>query len=294
MKKLFGITVAMTTPFDRSDSVNYRSVREHVNFLIERGVDCLYPCGTTGEAHLLSVEERKKIAETVVDEAAGRVTVFIHTGAMTYKDTVELSQHAADCGADGVGAVTPSYFSVSDREMAEYYIALAKSVPEDFPVYLYNIPQCAANDLTADVAEQIARQAKNVIGIKYSFLDLGRTRQYLKVNGGKFSVLHGADKFLTSLLPLGIDGTVSGVSSVYPEGFVAALKAYQNGDLALAKKELDKAAEICDILQNGKNMAYFKAAMTMRGLEGGSMRRPLLDLTQAEKEKLRKDLQGYF
>jgi 4-hydroxy-tetrahydrodipicolinate synthase len=284
----------MTTPFDRNDNVNYSSIRDHVNFLIERGVDCLYPCGTTGEAHLLSVDERKKIAETVVDEAAGRVTVYIHTGAMTQKDTVELSRHAAAIGADGVGAVTPCYFSVNDREMAEYYISIAKSVPEDFPVYLYNIPQCAANDLTADVAEQIVSKAKNVIGIKYSFLDMGRTRQYLSVNGGNFSVLHGADKFLTSLLPLGLDGTVSGVSSVYPEGFVNALKAYQNGDMALAKRELDKAAKVCDILQNGKNMAYFKAAMTIRGLDGGSMRKPLLDLTVAETEKLRKELQGCF
>ncbi len=294
MKKLHGITVAMTTPFDGSDNVNYKSIREHVNFLIDRGVDCLYPCGTTGEMHLMSVDERKKIAETVVNEAAGRVTVFIHAGAMAYRDTVEISKHAAAIGADGVGVVTPCFFSVNEREMAEYYVSVARALPQDFPVYLYNIPQCAANDLTAEVAAKIAAEAPNVVGIKYSYLDMVRTRQYLKIRGGDFSVLHGADKFLISLLPLGIDGTVSGVSSVYPEGFVAALKAYREGNLALAQQEIEKAAQVCDILQNGRNMAYFKAAMTMRGLDGGHMRRPLLDLMPAEEEKLRKELQGYF
>ena len=96
MKKLKGVITAMTTCFDENDQVDVNGMQELTEFLIESGVNCLYPCGTTGEMHLLTVEERKLIAETVVNAAAGRVTVYIQVGAMTTKDTIELAKHACE------------------------------------------------------------------------------------------------------------------------------------------------------------------------------------------------------
>ena len=91
----------MTTPFDEDGEVNL-SARKQAEFLIEKGVNCLYPCGTTGEMYLCSADEREKIAETVVNTAAGRVTVFVHVGAMTQNETIRLAQHAESIGADGI------------------------------------------------------------------------------------------------------------------------------------------------------------------------------------------------
>ena len=90
MKKLFGVITAMTTPFDSENRVDYEAIKEQVEFLISRGVNCLYPCGTTGEMYFLSDEEREQIAETVVRQAAKRVTVFIHTGAMCQDSVIRL------------------------------------------------------------------------------------------------------------------------------------------------------------------------------------------------------------
>lgn len=294
MKKLYGVTVAMITPLDGNDRIIEQSIRKHVDFLINKGVNCLYPLGTTGEMYLLSVEERKKVAETVVDQANGRVTVYIHVGAMRQKDTIELAKHASEIGADGVGAVTPSFFSVRDNEMEEYYVSVANSVPEEFPVYLYNIPQCSTNDLKTEVIERILKRTRNVVGIKYSLADMIRTGEYLKINKGNFSVLQGTDRLFYESLSMGCDGTVSGNSSVYPEAFVGVYKAFMEDNMEEARKQQRIATEVSEILKNGSNMAYFKAALKMRGIDVGHMRKPLLDLTSEQLSDLEEKFQKYL
>jgi 4-hydroxy-tetrahydrodipicolinate synthase len=282
MKKMRGVITAMVTPFDGAGNVDIKAARGLTRFLIAKGVDCLYPAGTTGEMYLMSVDERKKLAEAVIEENAGRATVYIHVGAMTLEDTVALARHAKDAGADGIGAVTPSYFSVNEREMEEYYVEISKSVPADFPVYLYNIPQCSTNDLKPATVERIAARCPNVVGIKYSYHDMLRVSEYLRVRGGDFSVVVGTDRLFFPALMLGCSGTVSGVSSVCPEPFVAIYDAVKKGDLDRAREMQKAAFDICDVLKNGANMAYFKSALGFRGVEGGHMRRPLMDLGKDE------------
>ena len=142
MKKMKGVITAMTTPFDSQDRVDVKALEEQVEFLIEKGVNCLYPCGTTGEMLNMTPGERELVAETVLKAAAGRVTVYIHVGAMTLKETVRLACHAEKIGADGIGVVTPAFFGVKDKAMLRYYQQVSASVSSDFPIYLYAIPQC--------------------------------------------------------------------------------------------------------------------------------------------------------
>ena len=290
MAYLFGVTTAMVTPFDKNGKVDLEAVKELVEFLISKGVSCLYPLGTTGEMYHLSVEERKAVAETVVRHAGGRVTVYIHAGAMCQQDTVTLARHASEIGADGIGVVTPAFFGVNDREMEEYYVTVAKNVPEDFPVYLYSIPQCSGNEIKAAVAQKIADRCSNVVGIKYSYPDFLRTNEYLEINNGKFSVLVGTDRLFDAALVMGCSGVVSGVSCVYPEPFVAIYKAFLKGNLDEVRRIQRIAIRYCEILRNGSNMSYFKEALKMRGINAGHMRAPQLDITQLEIDELRKQL----
>ena len=206
MKELCGITVAMVTPFTADNQVDYETLKVLTKKLVSKGVHCLYPGGTTGEMMRLSVDERKKITETVVSAAEGKVTTFIHCGCMNQEDTITLIQHAQKAGADGAGVVTPIFFSQNERELEEYFVAAANCVKE-FPIYLYNIPQCAANDLPVSVIEKVKKRCNNVVGIKYSFADINRTIDYINVNQGDFSVLHGCDRALVAMLALGCKGT---------------------------------------------------------------------------------------
>ena len=292
MKELYGVTVAMTTPFDKAGCFDSAAMDELSNALIAAGVDCLYPCGTTGEMSRLTVDERKKIAETVVNTAKKRVNVFVHVGADSPELSLELAKHAYDIGADGVGIVTPLFLHASDTELEDYYLEIASKLPDEFPVYLYNIPQCSANDLTADSAKTIYQNSKNVMGIKYSYLDMNRTAEYLAIDKG-FSVLHGSDKFFSSLLMLGCKGTVSGVGGVFPEPFVRVYDAYKKGDIPQMQHWQAAGREICDILKCGSNMAYFKSGLDFRGLYGGHMRKPQHDLSVSEKDALYKELMNF-
>lgn len=290
MKKLYGVTTAMVTPFERNGNVDIKAVSGIVEFLISKGVNCLYPLGTTGEMYHLSVEERKAVAETVVKTANGRVTVYIHVGAMCQNETIELAKHASEIGADGIGVVTPSFFGVNDREIEEYYVAVSKSVPDDFPIYLYNIPQCSANDLKADVAERIAERCGNVVGIKYSYPDFARTQEYLGINDGNFSVLVGADRLFNVALAMGCSGVVSGVSCVYPEPFVDIYKAFMDGNIEEAARIQKIAVRYVETLKGGSNMSFFKEALKLRGIDAGYMRAPQLDITKGEVELLNEQL----
>ena len=294
MKKLYGVITAMTTPFTADGKVDTAALEEQTEYLIEKGIQCLYPCGTTGEMYLMSAEERELVAETVVKKAAGRVTVFIHVGAMTVDETIRLAQHAHKIGADGVGVVTPSYFTVNDRAMVEYYKTVCAALPDDFPVYVYVIPQLAHNDISAATMEQIAAACKNVVGVKYSFADMRRINEYLQVRNGNFSVVPGADDLFLPALVCGCDGVVSGCSGPFPEAFVAVYKAFQSGDLEGACKAQVAATELVKLMQFGGDMSIFKNILTFRGVTGGHMRKPLLDLTDEQVAQLKQQVAPYI
>ncbi len=295
MKKLYGVITAMTTPFTQDGHVDLEAMAKQAEFLIGKGVNCLYPCGTTGEMYLMSEEERKQVAETVVKTAAGRVTTFIHCGAMHEDEVVRLCLHAHEIGADGVGIVTPNYFTVDNRAMVEYYRRICAQLPKGFPVYVYVIPQLAHNDVDGATMQKIADACPdNVIGVKYSFADMRRFIEYCKVNDGKFSVVFGPDDLFLPALTMGCDGTVSGCSSCMPELFVEIYRAWQAGELDKAREAQMKCFDLVKILRGGADMSIFKNIQTYRGVPGGHMKAPLLDLPEEAVAKLIEDIKPYL
>ena len=183
MKKFYGVVTPLSTPMCADENVDYDSLESLCHFLIEKGINGLYPNGTTGEVVYLTADERKKILEHVVKAAAGRAVVFSMVGAATTAETIELAQHAEKAGADGIGVVTPYYHKLSDDQLFAHYKKVSESVASDFPIYLYAIPQLAANDISVSLAERIANECPNVIGIKYSYPDMPRMLKFLNVRG---------------------------------------------------------------------------------------------------------------
>jgi 4-hydroxy-tetrahydrodipicolinate synthase len=293
MKKMYGVVIPMITPFTEDDRIDVPTLKAYTNYLIERGVHCLYPEGTTGEMLKMSVEERKLVSETVVKQADGRTMVYIQVGCATTRDTVELAKHAHSIGADGIGVVTPQFFSVTDREMEEYFVTIANSIPSDFPVYLYCIPQCAANDIKPEVVDHIVKRTKNVMGIKYSFTDMIRIKNYLLCKNGEFSVMVGPDRLFLPALAMGCDGTVTGCANADPAPFVEVYKQFTAGNISAAQAAQKRATRLCEIVKNGSNMAIFKYALERNGLPASHMRAPALDLTSEEKEAIDKELDDY-
>lgn len=293
-KKLYGVTTAMTTPFLKSGEVDFEAVGQQADFLIDKGVNCLYPCGTTGEMYLMREAERKLVAEAVVRRAAGRVTTYIHCGAMDEGEVVRLARHAHEIGADGVGIVTPSYFGASPRAMVEYYRRVCQTLPGTFPVYAYVIPQLARNDIDFQTMQAIADACPNAVGVKYSFADMRRMVEYLKVRNGRFCVVFGPDDLFLPALVMGCDGTVSGCASCMPEAFVSVWRAFEAGAYEKARALQLRAFDLSRVLRGGADMSVFKNVQAMRGVRGGYVRPPLLDLTGEEAARLREAIAPYL
>lgn len=294
MKKMYGVITAMTTPFLPNGEVDIPSLEAMTEFQIQSGVNCLYPCGTTGEMVLMTPEQREAVAECVVRKAAGRAIVFIHVGAIRQEETIRLARHAHQIGADGIGVVTPSFFGLTEREMVEYYCTVANSIPQDFPMYLYNIPQCSSNDLSVAACKEVAERCPNVIGVKYSFCDMHRTLDYLSVRDGDFSVLVGFDRLLLPALEMGCGGVVSGCASVFPEPLVEIYRAWCAGDKEAAKKAVWTCNDIVLKLKAGSRMSIFKDVQKLRGLPGGYPKAPILPVTEEEHAALEKLFAPYI
>ena len=291
MEKLKGVVIPMITPLTDDDRIDVESLRALTDHCIESGMTCLYPCGTTGEMMYLTVEERKLTAQTVVKHAAGRVPVFVHVGAWNQADTIELAKHAASIGADGIGVVTPSFYAISDKGIIDYFRAVANSVPEDFPVYLYGIKQNAVNDLTKNVCEEVAKTCPNVIGAKYSYPDMTRLQELMTVKGGDFDVLVGPDHLFEALCAVGGRGVVSGNAMIIPEHYKALWEAIQDKDFDLATRIQRRTNVLNSVMMRINNIAAYKALLKYEGIiRTANVRKPMENLTSEQEEEMISEL----
>lgn len=285
MKKLKGVVVPIVTPLTEEDQIDIDSLKNLVDHCIHSDLQAIYPCGTTGEMMCLTVEERKLVAETVVKHTDERVPVFVHVGAWNLKDTIELAKHAYDIGADGIAVVTPSFFPISEKGLIDYFESVSQSVPSDYPVYLYAIPQYAMNDVSVDVAKQAAHDCQNIIGIKYSYPDMTRIQQMMRINDNNFSVLAGPDQLFTAVVSMGGDGVVSGSSQVIPAYYESVWKALEENNYEKASCIQQLTNKLNEELCKYNNIAAYKAVLRHTGIiKTSRMRKPLEELTP-EKEK---------
>lgn len=207
MKKLYGVVTALLTPAKTDADIDYDEAVRLARFAADHGVNGLFVGGTNGEGIKYSTAQRARLAQAIAESVdRSHTLVCIHTGAARLEDTIELTQQACAAGADCAAVVSPGFLSYDEDELYDYYAAVLESTPTDFPLYLYNIPQRTGNDISPSVCRRLFARYPNLVGIKYSFNDLERTRQYLEIKG--FSVLQGWDVYQLQYLTLGCDGIV--------------------------------------------------------------------------------------
>ena len=292
MKKLFGVNVPVVTPLTKDQKIDHASLEKLCVYLIEKGINGIYPCGTTGEMAFLSIDERKEVLETVIKAVNGKTNVFSMAGTNNFNDTVELIRYAEKAGADGAGIVTPYFFKLDETELVNYFVQIAASVSRDFPIYLYAIPQFAVNDITPSIAEKIIRQSPNIIGIKYSFPNMIRMIDFLNVNNGNFSVITGPEELFLSNISSGGDGVISGSANVIPEHFISIRDAFNKKDYSRAQKLQLKTNKLLSVLCASNTIAHYKAGLVHRGIiESDTMRLPFRSLSEDERASFYKTME---
>jgi len=290
--KVEGIISAMVTPFTTGgEFVDYEKVGPIAAFMESKGAAGLFPCGTTGEGHLCSAEERKTILEEVLGAVSKKTRVIAHTGAMDTATTIELTQHAQKAGAYAAAVVTPCFYGYDDSALFNFYKTVAGSVP-GFPVLLYNIPGCAKNELSADLISKLAGACDNITGIKDSSGSMPFLTRLLGQSGSDFAVINGADEQGYQAILAGCKAVVSGSSNGFIDLYVEVYNQIKKGNLKKAWQAQVRLEAACRLFTYGSGLASLKEIMRLRTIDGGHVRPPQRELTAAEKKQIAKGLEA--
>ena len=292
MFKPEGIMPALVTPFSKEGKqFDEEQMRVLVNHCIESGVHGVVPCGTTGEFVNMTVEERKRVIDVVVDEANGRAAVVAGTGASGTDEALGMAKYAKDAGADAALIVTPYYLKPTSRGIYEHYFTIASEMA-DFPIILYNIPQCTGLPLPWQMVEDLA-QVPNIVGLKDSSGQLSFILAVLEKVRDKINVMCGHDEVVVAALAAGASGAILASANFISDVWVEIYNCIQKGDLQRARELQYKVQKIARITA-ASGAVGTKEALNMIGIKVGSVRLPLSvggELTYEAREELRLDLE---
>lgn len=283
-----GIIPAMVTPLDKYGHVNRTALHQLTNYLIHGGVHGLFPIGSTGEWYGLSINQKKVLLETVIDEAGGRVPIYAGTGAITTKEAVELTRMAADVGVDAVSVLTPVFIKPTDKELYDHYQHIARSV--ELPVLLYNNPERTGISLSVELVERLS-EIENIIGIKDSGGDITLIGEYIRRTGEQFSVLAGKDTTILGTLVYGGKGAITASANVVPQLSVKIYEEYLKGNLEEARKAQFELAPFRMAFNLGSFPVVLKEALNLIGIDAGPTLPPVGPMSEENRVKLKKILQ---
>jgi len=216
---------ALLTPFDADGRVDTGALREHVEFVIEGGVEGIMPCGTTGETALLEPDEVMTVVEAVIAAAAGRVKVVAHVGRPSTLATERLIERAIGAGADAVSAVLPYYYKFGDEQVIAHFRALLAAAG-DTPLLAYTFPARTGNDLSPRALATLAEAG--LAGLKDSTGDLDLHREYLAAAPG-IEIFVGSPSLLLEALRCGSRGGVAALANLRPDLIVSLARAWRDG-----------------------------------------------------------------
>jgi 4-hydroxy-tetrahydrodipicolinate synthase len=285
--RFHGVLPALITPFTADGTrIDADALTAIVDRLVHAGVGGLVPGGSTGEFTTLTHDERRELIEVTLVAAAGRVPVVAGTGALTTRETVQLSVHAERSGAAAVMIVPPFYDALSWRELLAHYAAVAEQI--SIPIMYYNLP--SATGVRLDVAQ--FRELQRLAGVT-SFKDTGgdavAATELIHAGDAVPTLLNGWDTLTFAALAAGVRAVVWGTASIIPEQCVALHRLLIDEiDLPAARDLWARLWPLCAFLEGRSYPAAVKAACALVGDTTGRTRPPLLPLSSDETAELRR------
>lgn len=278
---LVGVISALVTPFRSDGSVNLDALQALAELQIRQGVHGFYVSGTTGEAVLQSVDERKQVLATFAQAVAGRSKLIAHVGAVSTADTITLAHAAANSGYHAVSAIAPFYYEFSREELLAHYRKLAEATP--LPLIVYNFPAKTPRPLSFSDLILLLDHPK-IIGIKHTSQNLYQLERLKQARPGAF-VYNGFDEMFVGGVAMGADGAIGTTYNFMGDLFVAAWAAMQRQDLATASKLQTRANHVIDMLIEVGVIPATKAILKHMGVDCGTCRAPFRALDSAEEKR---------
>jgi 4-hydroxy-tetrahydrodipicolinate synthase len=285
-----GSFVAMVTPF-KNGKIDEAKVRELVEMHVAGGTDGLIPCGTTGESPTLSHDEHRRLVELVVEAASRRITVIAGTGSNATSEAIDLTKHAERAGANGALVVSPYYNKPTQEGLYRHFRAVADSV--QIPIIVYNIASRTAVNIETATMARLARDCRNIAGVKEASGSLDQMAQVIAACGPGFTVLSGDDNLTLPLMAIGGHGVISVIANILPRETADMVHAALDGDWKRARELHYKLLPLARAAFLETNPIPIKEAMAMAGMLTAEFRLPMCPMGEANRETLRGILKPY-
>jgi 4-hydroxy-tetrahydrodipicolinate synthase len=283
-KRLSGCGTALVTPFDAHGGIDEAALRALVDWQIEQGIHFLVPCGSTGEAATMTMEEHCRAVKVVVEQADGRVPIVAGAGSNDTQKAITLSKAMRDAGATHLLHTSPMYNKPPQRGIVAHYRAIAEAV--DLPIVVYNVPGRTASNIEAKTTLEMSK-IPGVVAVKEASGQLSQIADIIRGRAPEFSVLSGDDEITLPVMALGGDGIVSVISNVTPKLMSQLCEAMLVGDVAAARQIHYTLLPFMRAAFVESNPMPVKAALAMMGRIQNVVRLPLVPMADAHSAALR-------
>lgn len=287
-----GTGVAMITPFKQDKSVDFRAFENLIENLIRNQVDYLLVMGTTAESVTLNEEEKKEIIATAIRVNAGRVPLMLGMGGNCTENVVADIKKQNFDGIDAILSVTPYYNKPNQEGLYLHYSDIAKASP--VPVMLYNVPGRTGINLKAETTIRLAKDHKNIFGIKEASGDFIQMMDLIKNRPKGFLVVSGDDAITFPLVTLGGDGVISVIANAFPKEFSQMVRDVLNGDLEKSKAMHFRYTDIIKNLFIEGNPAGIKALLNIQNMIENELRLPLVPVTNSTYLELKEQVNEVY
>lgn len=283
-----GAGVALITPFNEDETVNYDMLGELIERQIAGKTDAIIVCGTTGEPATMTEDEKLAVIKYAVEKTAGRIPVIAGTGGNATRVVIDFSKKAEALGVDGLLVVTPFYNKATQNGLYAHYKEVAKSV--SLPIIMYNVPSRTGCNIAPETAVRLARDCENIVGIKEASGNISQVAKLAKQAGGILDIYSGNDDQVIPILSLGGIGVISVLSNVAPKAAHDMVMEYLEGDRKKAAALQLDYLDLINVLFCEVNPIPVKGAMNLMGYNVGKLRLPLTEIEDAHRELVKKCL----
>lgn len=295
MEKIIGLINAPFTPFHADGSVNLAPIPAYAELLVRNGLKGVFINGSSGEGYMLTEDERMQLAEAWMQATPEGFKVIVHVGSTCVKSSRRLAEHAQKIGAWGIGAMATPFPKIGRiEELVKYCEEIAAGAP-NLPFYYYHIPAFNGAFLSMlDFLKAVDGRIPNFAGIKYTFESLYEYNRCRRYKDGKFDMLHGQDETILPCLAMGgAQGGIGGTTNYNGRVLTNILEAWAEGDLNKARELQNFAQDVIDVICHYRgNIVGGKRIMKLIGLDLGPNRTPFQNMTDAEEEAMKAELEA--
>jgi 4-hydroxy-tetrahydrodipicolinate synthase len=284
-----GSAVAIITPFTE-DGVNYKKLKELIEWHIQEKTDAIVICGTTGEASTMTCEERKKTIKFTVDIVNKRVPVIAGTGTNNTAASIEMSKFAESVGVDALLIITPYYNKTTHKGLIKHFEAINNAI--NTPIILYNVPSRTGVNITPNELFELSKY-KNIVAIKEASGNISQIVQMKALCKDKIDIYSGNDDQVIPIMSLGGLGVISVLANILPKEVHNMTTSYINGTIQEALKIQLDILDIANKLFIETNPIPVKTALNLMGKDVGAFRLPLCEMDNKNLELLKDSLKEY-